>query len=66
MFLDVFCISCSKVICQQCGCFSLVHKGHEMEPLSETHQNVLKKIKSKIEVARTRQSELSQLVIGKF
>ena len=59
---DVYCLSCAEVICQQCGCFSLVHKGHEMQPMDAMHGEHVKTVRREIDRIRGRQKELGQLV----
>ena len=49
-------------ICSQCGCFSAAHRGHDLKPLTEVYSENLERLKSQVEIVRTRKSELNQLM----
>jgi hypothetical protein len=59
---DVYCRNCEINICSQCGCFSLIHKNHELRPFQSEYDENLKKIKKQISFVTTRKIELKQLI----
>jgi len=59
---DVFCTTCASTICHKCGCFSILHRGHDLKPLSEVHEEVKRRVLEKIDAVKVRNDELELLI----
>lgn len=59
---DVFCTTCASTICHKCGCFSILHRGHDLKPLSEVHDDVKRRVQEKIDAVKVRNDELELLI----